>query len=256
MNGPGHAMPPHPASRTTVIAIRLGLIVLGVILAFTLCWVPLLRLALLRRTRRDWLLCVASFLVLTTGATLTIVGAETKLASAGGGMLLIGGVLSLVYYIYGDVQHHGALRAANPAAVNPPAVNPPAVNPLAPGAPAYAPYAPPAAPYAAAPPDIHHAVTQYQHQPPFAHRHQAPPQPAPAPQPYQTPTAPAPAPAPAQPAYRPRHARPQHTPPPSPPARPPAPAPSRPRIDEVRAELDELSDLLRREPRDRKEQHG
>ncbi|MGA5129333.1 hypothetical protein ACPCTO_05940 [Streptomyces olivoreticuli] len=254
-----------------VITIRVVVIVLTVGLVGILCWVPVLRLAIVRRRAQDWALfwavLVASFGLLSMMRS-SLSGTGWDSAGMAGLMLLA--AATLTHYIRSDVriqreQGGGPPAAAAPAFPNAPYGGgygypqpQPQPQPQSHPQPQPQPYAP----YGQAPgPDLHQQLTQPQHM--------TRPQPAPAPGymdgPQYAPPQPPPAP------RRPRHARPQPSPEsaqavtadqappmprrPGPPQPPPGHRPqARPqRIDQVRAELDELSDLLRKEPRDHRE---
>ncbi|MEU5424390.1 hypothetical protein AB0H73_02115 [Streptomyces olivoreticuli] len=244
-----------------VITIRVVVIVLTVCLVGILCWVPVLRLAIVRRRAQDWALfwvvLVVSFGLLSMMRP-SLSGTGWDDAGLAGLMLLA--AATLTHYIRGDVRFQRE-QGGGPQAPAAPAF--PAAPPYGGGYgyPQPQPYAQPQS-YGQAPaPDLHQHLTQPQRM--------TPPQPAPVPGQMGNPQYAPPQPPPPR---RPRHARPQPSPEsaqamtvdqappvprrPGPPQPPPQPRPGRPqRIDQVRAELDELSDLLRREPRDHKE-HG
>ncbi|MFI1798938.1 hypothetical protein ACH427_16550 [Streptomyces sp. NPDC020379] len=230
MNGPGHT-PPRRPSRATVITIRVVVVVLTVCTVGVLCWVPVLRLAIMRRRAQDWALfwaVLAASVGLFSLMRKSLSGTGWDDAGLAGLMLLAAATLTL--YIRTDVRIQRE-AGAGPAG--------------------HAHSQQPRDPY------VHQQLTQPQYM--------MPPQPMAAPRNMDEPRYAAPQPPPPR---RPRHARPRPTPesaqavtmdqaPPGPrqpgPPQPP-PRPHRPqRIDQVRAELDELSDLLRREPRDRRE---
>ncbi|MDJ0380609.1 hypothetical protein [Streptomyces sp. G-G2] len=193
MHGPG--LPPprqsHGNQRSQVYAVTLRVIfTLVPLLSFGfLAWVTMLRLAIVTRARRDWVLFVLSAACGILGFGL--VGADPVPNGRGTqtdiGMLLslATGVASLSYFLYADLR-----RQQRPAATD---------------------WYPPPMPQ------------QPRHQP---YGYGYPPQSA------------TPAPAP------PRQTR------PLPQSQQPAAPPSPPRIGQVRAELDELSELLRQQKND------
>ncbi|MEV6672924.1 hypothetical protein [Streptomyces sp. NPDC051162] len=239
MNGPGHT-PPRRPSGATVITIRVVVVVLTVCTVGILCWVPVLRLAIVRRRARDWALfwtVLVASVVLLSMMRKSLSGTGWDDAGLAGLLLLAAATLTL--YIRTDTRiQREADGGPEPVAA-----------PAAPAVP-YG-YGYPPQPYG---PHVHQQLTQPQYVMPL--------QPGPAPRNMDEPRHSAPQPPPPR---RPRHARPQPTPesaqavtadqaPPLPGPPQPPPRPHRPqRIDQVRAELDELSDLLRREPRDRRE---
>ncbi|WP_058046623.1 hypothetical protein [Streptomyces roseifaciens] len=279
MNGPGHVPLPHRRpGRATVISIRVALIFVAVAPVTLLCWVLLLRLAAVRHKAWDWVLFVIGFVgTVAVGVLTQTVQENSPWSAAGGAFMLINCAFSVSYYLYGDIQHQKHLDALdaqhvaafqNAAHAVPPAggygyphrqpqshqqpqsqpyghpavprVAPPVAPPVMPPAPRAPHPAPGPAPYG-----WHQAVTQPVQavtqpvQPvPAAHQYQSP-QPAQSPQPVQ----PVQSPPPVQPARAPQPPSGRHRRPEGPPRTPH-------RIDEVRAELDELSDLLRKEPKD------
>ncbi|MFG2927942.1 hypothetical protein [Streptomyces achromogenes] len=217
MQGHGHGQPvTQPPHTAWLVCLRVLFVVLGIVTIGFLSWAMPLRLAIVTRRPLDWGLFVAVLAADLLGVVLLGLEPGEEIHTTGGyvGLILVLGSLvgSIAYYLAADIQHF-ALRRQAYAAMS--------------GVPAYG-YPAPAAAYGAT------TVPT------------APTAPAPA-----VPTAPAPVPhrAPGAP-----HTPPpvSHTPPPAPYApvpppaaplpRPPAPA----RIEQVRAELDELSDYLRR----------
>ncbi|MFE1785379.1 hypothetical protein ACFW9F_23095 [Streptomyces sp. NPDC059506] len=226
MNGSGAAPRPLPDDRV-VISLRVLFCAAALLSCGLLSWVPMLRLALLRLRTVDWVLCGAVFAA--AFGLLAAVG-ELPEASPGSdaavGALLLLSVLVTVYYLVVDIRHHGERRARAAQAAHAPygqqygygypyAQTPhPQAPPPQPGIPHQQP-----SPYAAPPP-----------QAPYNPYRDTPPGGSPA-------GPPAGPPAPTAPA----HVRPQG-----------APGPAAPRrMDQVRAELDELSDLLRQEEGER-----
>ncbi|MCT4356504.1 hypothetical protein M5362_25575 [Streptomyces sp. Je 1-79] len=168
-----------------------------------LTWGTMIRLAVVTRRTRDWILCGVSAAVMITGMILLPEDIETTQADIAMGLILLNATAFTVYFLVVDIRHDKVRLG------------------LAPSAPApYSPYGTTVPrpqtgygyPSAAVPPQPVAPPQQQQQQP-----HQ--------PQPHQPP-------------------RPQSTPTPTPPVQNPQPGP---RIDQVRAELDELSNLLRKD---------
>ncbi|MBP0460815.1 hypothetical protein [Streptomyces montanisoli] len=211
----GAVQPPPVRTRMSgvaAVALRVLLMVCSLGSIGLLAFVPLLRIAVLRRRWYDWALASVSL----PGACvlLAVVGSEPEDSAATNiamCTLLFIAVAVAVYFLVFDIRHHQRARAGVPQPYGGGPVPP--ISP-APAIPGYGygyppPYTPPAPPT-----------------PPAAPRTYAYRQPPP------MPTAP---PATRHPAHR------------EPPA-PQSPAhPAHPRIEQVRAELDELSDLLRKE---------
>ncbi|MGK5731840.1 hypothetical protein [Streptomyces sp. URMC 124] len=251
MNGPEPHRP--PPGRAQIIAVRV------VVVAITLCtillcsWVPVLRVAIMRRRGRDWALfwCV---LVLSIVILVCIQGSWTattanKMGTFG---LLTTGIGSIWYYLRCDSRYYReletryavdlALAEERQAASHREAVarNEAALAEAIKASPVFAPELAPApsAPPVPAPPapraDDPFADTRSYLRMPQAHPG---PQARPAAAPFQAPPPPPSPPSPPPPQRIGRHRRPE------------GPPRSPQRIDEVRAELDELSDLLRKEPK-------
>ncbi|MFI6107341.1 hypothetical protein [Streptomyces sp. NPDC051310] len=213
--------PPRPAVTAGVIAVRVIICVLIVLTLGMLAWVAMLRIAIMRRSGRDWALFWGQLVLnIACLATLEQRLADHWISNVGMAGLLLQMAGVVTYYLIVDIHHHQRVPAAAPQGhVLLPAYGPPPQYGYGrPPAPAPT-HAPPTGPFATPIPAPAHA-------------------PAPPTGPLATPIA-APAPAPA-PAPLPVQPPPQ---PPRPPAGPPAP---HRHIDQVRAELDELSDLLRR----------
>ncbi|MEV6123478.1 hypothetical protein AB0M23_23675 [Streptomyces sp. NPDC052077] len=245
MHGPGYPPPTkRPPATGWLVLLRVLFVAVAVFSIGMLAWAAMLRLAIVTRRALDWSLFVGAFLA--DGVALVLIGREPgdEIHTAAGwsGMaLLLGTMVAVIaYYLAADVRHFHRLRHGGPA----------------PAAPAYG-YPHPAGPYTGT------TVPQ-------TGGHPAVPAPAapypPAPAPVSAPAAPRTPPAPHTPVP---HTPVPHTPVPSalpqdpfapprmtPPApmAPLAPMPQQPpaapgapaRIDQVRAELDELSDYLRR----------
>ncbi|MFC9755637.1 hypothetical protein [Streptomyces sp. NPDC056921] len=221
MYAPGH--PPTPPrrvpSRAWIVSMRVLFGVLSVGSLGILLWAPLLRLAIVRRRAYDWWLTGAGFVFVCV--LLPVLGRDGSDEPTGIDFFLIPLLLvvmlgSLAYYLVGDIRHYERLTRQQP-------------------------------------------VTGYGYGHGYGHGYgyqQAPTvpmrrsTPAPAPMPMAAPT---PVPSPPLPVQQPPVA-PQLQPQPQPQLQPqpqPSPRPqSHPhpqRIDQVRAELDELSDYLRKE---------
>ncbi|WP_030377495.1 MULTISPECIES: hypothetical protein [unclassified Streptomyces] len=211
----GHGMQPPARTRGSVIAIRV-LVFFGSFFSIgLLAFLPLFRIAVLSRRSRDWLFAVVSVpLIITCFAVVGSLPESNPLTDVGIIVLLLLGAGSGTYYILFDMRRrHSPLYGPVPQTG---AVYPPGPRQ------GYGYPAPPQQPYA--------------------------PRPVP-PQPYAaTQAAPGPVPAPApQPPYP---SGPSSTPVPSS-AESAAGRPGPARIDQVRAELDELSDYLRKQEGDR-----
>ncbi|MFE0252908.1 hypothetical protein [Streptomyces sp. NPDC059010] len=211
MQGHGYTQPvKQPPPTGLLVFLRVLFVVLSVCSFGLLMWAMMLRLAIVTRKPLDWGLFAASIVVEFLGFYLMGSEPGDEIHTAGGWTgfaLLLGGiVLSVSYYLAADIRHfHQLSFPGYPAQRGP--------------APAYG-YPQPQSPYTA---------TTVPQSPPIPHT----------PIPH-TPMPHTPVPqTPAPPSTAPRDAAP-HTPAPPPPQRP-APA----RIDQVRAELDELSDYLR-----------
>ncbi|MDI3403531.1 hypothetical protein [Streptomyces cavernicola] len=198
MHGHGYAPPPQRPSSAQLVGLRVLFVTLALISCGFLSWVPLLRLAIVTRAVRDWVLFAASGFVVI--ASLMLIGSEptddldTFQENLGLFGLLGGAMAAVAYYLFAEIRHF-------------------AKQPYA------APYARPQGP-----PGPHTPGPQAPHlAPPPAYGYPAQPGPA------QQVTRPTGMPQPGPQA----HGGPQH----------PGPA----RIDQVRAELDELSSLLRQD---------
>ncbi|OLO32907.1 hypothetical protein PZ61_0221980 [Streptomyces sp. MNU77] len=187
---------PSPATLTTV---RVILVTVTVLSCGLLGWVAMLRLAIVTRRPRDWVL-LAVVMVLNAALFAFIVNTpdDPDDMSDASVLLMLLWIVALLagvitYYLYVEIRHYSSLRSL--------------------GAPS---------PYTAA---AHPAPLPYQQHPPQQHQHQQHRQ-QPQPNPYTV-----------------------QTPPPT-----PTPAPQR--LDQVRAELDELSDYLRKENKENREGEG
>ncbi|MFF3730220.1 hypothetical protein ACFYXM_07840 [Streptomyces sp. NPDC002476] len=249
MYAPGH--PPTPPrrvpSRAWIVSMRVLFIALAVCSFGLLLWTPLLRLAIVRRRKIDWWLTGAGFLFVCV--LLPILGRDGKDDPTGIDFVLIPLLLVVLaaavgYYVVEDIRHYERLRRPGPVigygdptvpGYGYPLMAPMGVPPVPPAAPvsgvaaapvpAPAPFPAPVWHQQPAPTPVH--PLRYQPQPPTAS------QPPAAPHPHVA-SAPAPGPAP----------RPSH---PSQASDPSLPQQQPQRIDQVRAELDELSAYLREE---------
>ncbi|MEV6356561.1 hypothetical protein [Streptomyces hydrogenans] len=209
-------MPAAPAPRpgggpsAGTVAVRV-LVTAAVVLSLgLLAWVAMLRLAIMRRTVLDWALFWLQ-LAATIGCFVLLQEDDQNSwqINVGAGLVIAMATAVTAHYLAADIKHHRAPAAPGPYPPLPP-------HPHA-HAPAYG--YPPVNPGTAA--TVPGGYPQQSRTPnPYA---------TPAPHPTPTPT---PAPHPTQ------------APTPAPGAASPA---NSPRIDQVRAELDELSDLLRKE---------
>ncbi|MEU6162017.1 hypothetical protein [Streptomyces sp. NPDC047130] len=225
MQGHGHALPqPVPPGRTSpstgvLVFLRVLFVVIAVGSIGMLLWAPMLRLALVTRRALDWGLFVLSVVLTFVAGALLVTGPDegenTPAQNWGAALLLITLTAVIAYYLAADIRHFERRRKA----------------PF-PG-PAYA--VPGAAPAGAG--------------------YGYPPR---TPGPYGYPAVPqqhgtwsggaTPTPVPTRPATGPNGPTMPTMPiPPSTPPATPATPPSGGRIDQVRAELDELSELLRKQ---------
>ncbi|MFH8796378.1 hypothetical protein [Streptomyces sp. NPDC017941] len=189
-HGYGPHVPPAPPGGSYV-TLRVLFVVLAVVTCGFLAWAAMLRLALVTRTVRDWVLLAVVVAVEATAVVLVVVdpGDEEFTGSGNTGMAILVSTLVPVipYYLTMDIRHFSRVARQIRAA----------------------------------------AFAQTQTPPPYQQTQFAGGYIPPQPQPQQPPP---------QPSYG------YPAPQPGPHA-PPAPA----RIDQVRAELDELSDYLRKQ---------
>ncbi|MFJ8075238.1 hypothetical protein ACIQ7Q_15225 [Streptomyces sp. NPDC096176] len=215
MHGPGHAPPQPPRETTaTVVLLRVLFAILPLFSCGLLSWATMLRLSLVTRRTLDWSLFAANlvavmacFGTVMTDPTEDLTLLRSNVAIA---LLLAIGVLVMGYYLFAETRHY----ATGPSTHHGPRTQ----ARFGYGYPSQAATAPPYGPATPAP----HAI------------------PTPPPQPQQNPYSVPPQPAATPPPHPHLHPEPQPQP----------QAPTRPqpgRIDQVRAELDELSDLLRKE---------
>lgn len=212
----GNSVGPPSHSAATVVTLRVLFAVAGLLTCGLLACVPLFRVALLRGRRFDWALAWVGLVVSVAG--FAVVGSypetdyRTDIAMA---VLLLTGAGATAYFLVVDIRAYAAPR---PFPGYPP---PPHGSPTAPAGPG---------PYYGHRPAPGPTVFGGQPASPYA--------PTPVPQ-RPVPQRPVPPPPVPQPAVPPAPV-PQPPPPRAPYAAPPA------RIDQVRAELDELSDYLRK----------
>lgn len=233
MQGHGYAPTPPPGpEQGGQVTLRVIFVVVAVMSCGLLAWACLLRLASVTRKSRDWWLFAAAIVHIIV--TLYIIGTDpgedefTTWRGDVGMSLLLGGLAAIVaYYLYAEIRHFSRSRAAAPS-----------------------PYGPQSTTYSGQPGYSTQQQTGYstQQQPGYNPRQSGynyPP--VQVPQPY-TPTPTPPVPQPPVQQQTPHQQQPphhQHQPPPDPQRHGPA------RIDQVRAELDELSDYLRNHEGDR-----
>ncbi|WP_095757238.1 hypothetical protein [Streptomyces xinghaiensis] len=234
MYGPVPVPPqPRPPDAGNVIALRVLFVAMTLILFGLLAWTAMLRIALLRRRASDWVLFGAVVALTITFFVVVDAVPETDWRSDVAVLGLMAMAVAVVaHYLVADIQYH-----RRPVAVS---------RPGGPGGPGpYGAAAHPAQTYAAGGVPTRPGGIPAQQQPPGVPAYGFPHTPA------AGPAGPA---GPASPTSPSGSATPPQGPPPSGPGtgEPYAPgtAGSRPqpqRIHRVRAELDELSDLLRRE---------
>ncbi|THA66065.1 hypothetical protein E6P78_17010 [Streptomyces sp. A0958] len=227
MYAPGHppTAPRRVPGRAWIVSMRVLFTVLSVFSLGLLLWTPLLRLAIVRRRAFDWWLTAAGFVFVCV--LLPIIGRDGPEGAHGIDdvlipLLLLAMLGAPAYYLAADIRHYARLTGRGGPAI---------------------PHATPGYGYMTTVPvpTPAHGLTGGTPQPYPPHPHQQPrplpptrfPQPQPQPQQQH--------PVPQQ----------QHHPVPQPHPVPqqqhPVPQPHPQRIDQVRAELDELSDYLRKE---------
>ncbi|MCG8967114.1 hypothetical protein [Streptomyces sp. CL12-4] len=209
MHGHGYPQPvKQPPPTGWLVFLRVLFVAISVLTIGLLAWTMLLRLAIVTRKALDWGLFVAA--MAADALALVLIGTEPgdEIHTAGGwtGMALLFGTLVAVMAYYLAADVRHFHQLRYGTGYAP--------QP----APGYGYPQSPATPYTAT------TVPQTARQPIVPQPHHTPPPMPPTPTPIPTPPAQTPAPAP------------------TPPPHTPAPA----RIDQVRAELDELSDYLRR----------
>ncbi|WP_395360978.1 hypothetical protein ACHGLA_14670 [Streptomyces sp. YH02] len=219
---PAPAPPRATGPSAATITVRVIITVLVVLSLGFLAWVAMLRIAIMRRTGRDWALFWTQ-LVLNIGCVVPLEQrfADTWMNTAGMIVLLVQMAIVTCYFLVVDIRHHqpAPVVIMVPSHHLPQPQQQPQAYPYGTPPPGYAPpgYATPGYGYPPA------AVTA--------------PSPVPGQAPGQVQGA---APGPVQ------GAAPGPYVPTPPPGQAPPPLPGHaPRIDQVRAELDELSDLLR-----------
>lgn len=109
-----------PASMK-VITVRVVFSVLVVLTLGLLAWTAMLRLAIMRRTRRDWLLFWAQLTVnLGCLSMLHTHFKDTWVADVGMALLLVQALVVVVYYLVVDIHFHQRSVPAPPHAPLPP----------------------------------------------------------------------------------------------------------------------------------------
>ncbi|MGW1232196.1 hypothetical protein [Streptomyces californicus] len=215
--GPSPQQPiaPRP-SPATITAVRVILVVLTVLSCGLLGWAPMLRLAIVTRKGRDWfLLAVVAVSNIALFAFILATPDDPDDMTDAQALILAAWMLGalaavITYYLSAEIRHYSSLGASSP----------------------YAAYGFPPVPYQQQhPAQQQHPVPQHPAQPQAQHRHQPPTA-----HPPQSPS-------------QPRPSQGQHPNPYAAPAAPTTPTPAPRRLDQVRAELDELSDYLRKESR-------
>ncbi|MFI0188326.1 hypothetical protein ACH4PW_12305 [Streptomyces sp. NPDC017082] len=214
MHGHGYGQPvKQPPHTAWLVLVRVLFVALGILSIGFLAWTMLLRLAAVTRRSLDWALFVAVLVADVLGMTLLALEPGDDVHTPGGyaGALLVLGTLAatIAYYLAADVRHFLIRQQAYAAPA-------PAYGYQTPAGPAG-----PAGPVGPAGPAVSAGLVLSA-----------------------GPATPYGATAPAPPAARPAPAAPL-----LPPTAPHLPPPARPapaRIDQVRAELDELSDYLRK----------
>ncbi|MFI0896003.1 hypothetical protein [Streptomyces sp. NPDC020983] len=211
MYGPGITQPPRPpAGRGAVIWLRVLFTALPVLSFGLLAWASPLRLAVTRRNPADWALMVIDIVLVVTGYMLIGFAQDNTdswQSNVGTLTVLVVSLGTPAYFLTADIRRRPVVLAGYPVPHGYPARSPYAAG-----------YGPAAGGAAAGIPMSH----------PVPHRTPVPQQ---TPAPHRTPAPQTPAP--------------HGTPDPSNGAAAAGPPP--PRIQQVRAELDELSDYLRKE---------
>ncbi|MFH9616009.1 hypothetical protein ACH4MM_20200 [Streptomyces pratensis] len=218
----GYGYPPEQQPKTgpssaTLVTLRVVFVALALLSCGLLAWAAMLRLAIVTRKQRDWWL-FGLVLALNTGLVvyLDALPDEEEVLTDGQAVITLTWMLvvfvgTVTYYLYAEIRHFDPYRGQR-------------------GGPGAGPYA---GPYAARYPGAPSYAAQQTVTAPPVPSYGYPPAPRQSPTPVPTPPAP-----PRNPASTP------------PPAAPPAEAPraaAPQRLDQVRAELDELSDYLRKE---------
>lgn len=224
MYAPGQppTAPRRVPSRAWIVSMRVLFTVLSVFSLGLLLWAPLLRLAIVRRRALDWWMTGAGFVLICV--LLPIIGRDGSDSDPHGvdnvliPLLLLAMVAAPTHYLVADIRHYAQLTRQNVMG---------GLMPPMPGY-AYAPTVPMQTPVQAPMQPIGQPPAP-QHYAPQPYAPQQYQQPHPTPQPH-------PAPQPAPPTHQPQPSTPQ-----------PHSTPHPQRLDQVRAELDELSDYLRKE---------
>ncbi|MFB8071684.1 hypothetical protein [Streptomyces californicus] len=207
--GPSPQQPiaPRP-SPATITAIRVILVVLTVLSCGLLGWAPMLRLAIVTRKGRDWfLLAVVAVSNIALFAFILATPDDPDDMTDAQALILAAWMLGALAAVI-TYYLSAEIRHYSSLGASPP----------------YAAYGFPPVPY-----QQQHSVPQHPAQPQAQHRHRPPTA-----HPPQSPS-------------QPRPSQGQHPNPYAAPAAPTTPTPAPRRLDQVRAELDELSDYLRKE---------
>ncbi|MCX5399154.1 hypothetical protein [Streptomyces sp. NBC_00102] len=216
MHGYGYPpeLPPARPSSAALTVLRVVFVALTVLSCGFLGWAATLRLAIVTRRPRDWVLFVLTAgLTVALFAYLVAIPEEQAELTDTQGVIMLGGIFALMggvtwYYLYQDIRHFGPYGPVAAAARAQAAGYPPAVPVQGYGYPPLQ-----QTPPYGAPPVPHHPQGPTTPYPSVQHQPVQPPPP------------------------------PQQSNPVPPPKRPGPPQ----RLDQVRAELDELSDYLRKE---------
>lgn len=210
---PPEQQPTRRPSSATLVTLRVVFVALALLSCGLLAWAAMLRLAIVTRKARDWWL-FGLVIALNIGliAYLGSLPEEEEVMTDGQAVITLSWMLvvfvgTVTYYLYTEIRHFGPYGGAQ----------------AGPRAGSYAGAGPYGGPYGG-----HPGVSSsggYASRPTVPAPPTAPVPPAPS---YGYPPAPGPGPVPAPPSDAPRAAPPQ-------------------RLDQVRAELDELSDYLRKE---------
>lgn len=244
MYGPGFA-PPQPLRPPTarLVLLRVVFVILAMGCIGFLAWAALLRVAVVTRKKHDWAVFWTGLVTVIAGTVFLMSDPTDEISTwrgyLGMALLLVSAIGSTGYYLYADIRHYDARSfQAQPG----PLSGPPPAGVAATGYPPHSAYGYPqpgsggAVPGPVGTPVPNTRPSVGQHTMPYPSSLNQPPNPYAATSPMQG-SSPAPPPATGGPA----------------PVGTPYPPPVTPaqsghgRIDQVRAELDELSDYLRRQ---------
>ncbi|MGK5642282.1 hypothetical protein ACSNOK_28800 [Streptomyces sp. URMC 126] len=113
MNGPGPAQrQPHRPGGAMVVTIRVVIVAITVCTAFLLSWIPMLRVAIVRRRARDWALFWV--VLVASVAWIIMLGdryAKTVWNTVGVSCAVGTGLLTTAYYLWSDIRHHRSVAA-------------------------------------------------------------------------------------------------------------------------------------------------